>query len=146
MNFGCNEALSQATNPAPRGAYRGRAPRTKIVPPQARTVPRRNLEARGYWSANRGPDWCFFGLTSDFKTFLGWRPFFFFWRSPVFSRKIPRKIGEDLFLFGDHLFSAGKTAWISDFGRKIPLNLWSSPCLFYPDWDKFLVPLLNSHK
>ena len=31
---------------------------------------------------------------------------------------------EDLFvfLFGDHLFSAGKTAWIFDFGRKIPCN------------------------
>ena len=28
--------------PAPRGAFRGRAPQTKIVPPQARTVPRRN--------------------------------------------------------------------------------------------------------
>ena len=31
----------------------------------------------------------FCGLTPDFMTFLGWRPFFFFffWRSPVFGRK-----------------------------------------------------------
>ena len=29
---------------------------------------------------------------------------------------------EDLFFFGDHLFSAGKTAWIFDIGRKIPWN------------------------
>ena len=88
MNFGCNEALSQATNPAPRGGIPGPCPPNKnCAPPQARTVPRRNLKARGYWSANRGPDWCFFGLTSDFKTFLGWRPFF----------------------FGDHQSSAGKS-------------------------------------
>ena len=59
----------------------------------------------------------FCGLTPDFMTFLGWRPLF----------------------FGDHPFSAGKIAWIPDFGRKIPLNLCSSPCLFDPDWDKFLV-------
>ena len=26
------------------------------------------------------------------------------------------------FIFGDHLFLAGKTAWISDLGRKIPCN------------------------
>ena len=44
------------------------------------------------------------------------------------------------FLFGDHLNSAGKTAWISNIGRKIPLTFCSSPCLFDPDWDKFLVP------
>ena len=41
------------------------------------------------------------------------------------------------FVFGDHL---QKTAWISDFCRKIPLNLCSSPCSSDPDWDKFLVP------
>ena len=57
-----------------------------------------------------------------------------------FGRKIPRKIGKKLFFFGDHLFSAGKFAWISDFGRKISLYLWFSPCLFDPDWDKFLMP------
>ena len=44
------------------------------------------------------------------------------------------------FFFWDHLFWAGKTIWISDFGRKIPLNLWSSSCSIDPDWDKFLVP------
>ena len=56
-----------------------------------------------------------------------------------FGRKIPCNLSEDLF-FGDHLFSAGKTTWTSDFGRKIPLTFCSSPCLFDPEWDKFLVP------
>ena len=91
------------------GAYRGRAPRTKIVPHQARTVPRRNLKARGYWSANRGPDWCFFWTDIGFQDVFGMKAFFF-WSSHVFGRKIPRKIGEDLVLSGDHLFLAGKTA------------------------------------
>ena len=51
------------------GAFRGRAspqmtacaPQTKIVPPQAMAVPRRNSQARGHWSANRGLrllNWC----------------------------------------------------------------------------------------
>ena len=44
---------------------------------------------------------------------------FFFWRSPVFGRK---------------------NVWISDFHRKIPLNIWSSSCSFDSKWDKFLVP------
>ena len=56
------------------------------------------------------------------SVFCGWRPFF----------------------FGDHLFWAGKTAWICDFGRKIPLTFCFSPCLFHPDWDKFLLPLCPS--
>ena len=45
-----------------------------------------------------------------------------------------------VFFFGDHLFSAGKTIWISNFGRKIPQHFWSLPCSYDPDWDKFLVP------
>ena len=55
--------------PAPRGAFRGRAPQmtacapqTKIVPPQARNVPRKNQQSRGCWRANRGlilPNWVY---------------------------------------------------------------------------------------
>ena len=92
--------FSQATDPAPRGKYRGRAPRTKIVaPPPKRGLccPKEiyRLGATGVQiEAQIG---VFFGLTSDFMTFLGWRPFFL--RSPVFGRKIPCKIGEDLFFF-----------------------------------------------
>ena len=89
-----------------------------------RTVPRRNYQARGFWSANRGPNWCFLRTDTRFCDAFGMKTFF----------------------FGDHLFSAEKTAWNSDFGRKIPLSFCSSPCLFDPDWDKFLVPLSNSHK
>ena len=82
-----------------------------------------------------------------------WRPFFYFLEIICFrpekplefairnlTGEIPLNFSEDLFVFGDHLFSAGKTAWIRDFGWKIPLNLWSSPCSFHPDWYKFLMP------
>ena len=52
----------------------------------------------------------------------------FFWRS-LFC------------FFGDHHeFLAGKTFQFLIYRRKIPLNFWSSPCFFDPDWDKFLVP------
>ena len=47
------------------------APPNENFAPQARTVPRRILQARGYWSANPGPNWCFCGLTSNFMTFFG---------------------------------------------------------------------------
>ena len=55
-----------------------------------------------------------------------WRPFFFIWRSPVFGRKKPLNFwfrpGKAFefrrrpFFYWDHLFLAGKTPWISDFG------------------------------
>ena len=95
---------------------------------------------------------------------------FVFWISPVFGRKKCLNLRfraenplqfqwRPFFFFGDHLFSAGKSAWICDFGRKIlcnfsedlffwrspvygrkiPLNLCFSPCSLDPDWDKFLV-------
>ena len=57
----------------------------------------------------------FGGLTPDVMTCWGQRPFFY-------------------------LFSAGKTVRIFDFGRKIPLNFWSSPCSIDLDWNKFFVP------
>ena len=44
---------------------------------------------------------------------------------------------KDLFFFGEHLFLAGKTAWISDFGRKISCNF--SEDLFFlrsPDFGR----------
>ena len=78
------------------GAYRGRAPQmtacalpNENCAPPARTVPRRNLQAGGYTGVEIETQiGVFCGLTSDFMTFLGRRPFFFFfWRSPVFGRK-----------------------------------------------------------
>ena len=58
---------------------------------------------------------------------------------PISARK-SLEISVKTFFFGGHLISAGKTTWISDFGRKIPLNFRSTPCSFDPDRDKFLVP------
>ena len=43
---------SRGAGPALRGAFRGRAPPNESCAPQARTVPPRNLLARGYRSAN----------------------------------------------------------------------------------------------
>ena len=42
------------TGPAPRGAFRGRAPTNENSAPQARTVPQRNYQAWCYWSAIQG--------------------------------------------------------------------------------------------
>ena len=70
----------------------------------------------------------FGGLTPDFMTYLGWRPFF--WRSPVFGQYKRVKFWfrpenhlefqwrPFFFFFWDHPISAGKNVWISDFGRK----------------------------
>ena len=76
---------------------------------------------------------------------------FFFWRSPVFGRKNrlnfrfrlenPLQFQWRPFFFLEiTCLWPGKTAWISDFGRKIPLTFCSLPCVFDPEWDKFLVP------
>ena len=64
------------------------APQTKIVPPQARTVPQA--------SANRGRNWC---LPLLFSCFL--------WTGTGFHDIFGMKTF--FFLFGDHLFSAEKT-------------------------------------
>ena len=135
-------------NPAPRGAYRGRAPQmTAYAPPNENCAPPsedcapKKLTGSGLLEYKSRPK------LVDFMTFLGWD--FFFgdhlftagktaWISDS-SRKMSWNFWKDLFLGGDHPFSAGKTAWISDFGRKIPLNLCSSPCSFEPDREKFLV-------
>ena len=61
------------------------------------------------------------------------KPFFNFWRSPVFGRKKtlslwfrPKKAFEfrrrPYFFFGDHLFLAGKKPNICDFGQRKRLN------------------------
>ena len=155
------KVVISCSGPAPQGDIPGPCPpkrllvphQTKIVPPQARTVPRRNYQARGHWSANRGPNWClpavFLWTDTRFHNIFGMNTFFFgghlFSAGKTvwifgFGRKIPLTFSEDVFFFGGHLFSAGKTVLISDFGRKIPLSFWSSPCSFDPDWDKFLVP------
>ena len=80
---------------------------------------------------------------------ISWRfwdeDLFFFWRSPVFGGKNCLKLrlrAENSLQFQWRPFF-----WRSPFsGRKIPLKLCFSPCSFDPDWDKFLVPLSNSHK
>ena len=154
------------TDPAPRGAYRGCAPQltacapqTKIVPPQARTVLKgiNRLGASGAQiEAHIG---VFCGLTPNIVTFLGWRPFVFFLEitciRPEKSLDLAISAAKSLeisvktfFFFVVHQLSAEKTAWISAFGRKIPLNLCSSPCSFDPDWiiSRALMPLSNSHK
>ena len=114
----------------PRGSIPGPCPpKWLLVPPNENCTPKRGLcaeeinrlgatgvqiEAQISVCHRYFRNSC--GLTTDFMTFLEWRPFSFF--------------------FGDHLFLAGKTFEF----RKIPPNFWSSPSLFDPDWDKFLVP------
>ena len=126
--FSATSAISQLSwthcVPAPRGGIPG------LCPPKRGLCPEEinRLGASGVQIEAQISVCC--GLTPAFVTFLGWRPFFFF-------------LEIIFFFFGDHLFSAVKTAWISDFGRKIPLNLCSSPCSFHPDWDKFFVPPQN---
>ena len=120
-------------DPAPRGGIAGPCPQmTACAPPNENYAPRgedcalKKLTGSGLLECKSRPKLVF--ATVIFVLFMDWhRISWHFW-------------DDDLFLFGDHLFSAGKTAWIPDFGRKIPLNLWSSPCSFDPDWDKFLVP------
>ena len=142
-------------------------PKRKLCPPMRGLCPEEinRLGATGVQIEAQIGVFC--GLTPDLMTFLGWRPFF--WRSPIFGRKnrlnfwfrpenplqIWRKLSffleitcfrpeNPLQIWRRPFFcfwrSPVKTAWISDFGRKIPLNLCSSPCSSDPDWDKFLVP------
>ena len=106
-------------------------PQTKIVPPKRGLCPEEinRLGATGVrievqigvchrYLRN------FRGLTPNFMTYLGWRPYFFF--------------------FGDNLFSAEKNVWLTDFSQKISLNFWSTSCSFDTDWDKFLMPPCSS--
>ena len=115
-------ALVVAQTLSPRGAYRGRAlPTDCLCPPKRKLCPPKR------------------GLCPEEINRLGAS-------GAQIEVQISVFVYEDLFFFffGDHLFSAGKTAWICDFGRKIPLTFCFSSCLFHPDWDKFLVPLCRS--
>ena len=126
-------------DPAPRGANRGRAPQlTACAPPSEDCAPKK---LTGSWLLERKS-------RSKLVFFVNWHQILWsFWDENLF------------FFFGEHVFekplkiliSAGKSLAISvktffsfwrssDFGRKIPLTFCSSPCLFDPDWDKFLVP------
>ena len=124
-------------------------PQTKIAHPPSEDCAPKKLTGSGLLECKSRPKLVFF---VDWHRIL-WR----FWDEHLFFLEItcfrPKKLPEfpilagkslailvKTFFFGDHLFSAGKTAWTSDCGRKIPLNLWSTPCSFDPDWDKFLVP------
>ena len=93
-------SMIQGSRPGATGNIPGRAPpKRKLCPPKRGLCPEEinRLGATGVQIEAQIGVFC--GLTPDIMTFLGWRPFFLFFR--------------------DHPFSAGKTAWISDFGRKI---------------------------
>ena len=112
-------------NPAPRGAFPGPCPsKRKLCPPKRGLCPEEmnRIGATGVQlEAQIGVCHPYFRnfceLTRDFIKFLGRRPFF----------------------FGNHLFSAGKTVWISDFCQKIPQNF--SEDLFF---GLHLVPLIQT--
>ena len=108
------------------GACRGRAPPNDcLCPPNENSAPPSNdcapkkLTRSGLLKCKSRPKLVF--ATGIFVIFVDWH-------------RISWHFGdEDLFFFGDHLFSAGKTARIPDFGRKISCNfsedlfLWRSP-------------------
>ena len=98
------------TGPAPRGGIPGAVPpQTKIPPPKQGLFSEEinRIEATGV----------------QIEAQIGVCHWYFRYRILEYWHRISWQLwDEDLFLFGDHLFSAGKTAWISDFGRKIPLN------------------------
>ena len=148
-------------DPAPRGGITGPCPpkwlpmppKRKLCPPSEECAPKK-LTGSGLleWKSRRK---LVFFVDWHRISWRFWDEDLFFWRSPVFGGKNclnlisackPLVISEKTFIlfFEDHLFSTGKTAWISDYGREIPLNLCSSPCSFGPDWDKFLVPPFSS--
>ena len=91
------------------GAYRGRAPPTgclcptkrKLCPPKRSLSPEEINRLGASGAQIEAQISVFLWTDTGFYDVFGWRPFLFF------------------FLW-DHLFSAGKTAWNSDFGRKIP--------------------------
>ena len=118
------------SDPAPRGhtgtvppQLTACAPQTKIVPPQARTVPRRNLQGQGFWSANRGPNYCFWWTDTRFNDVFGMKTFFYFFLEIACFR--PEKPLEFAISAGKSLAISMKTFfWRSPvFGRKNRLNL-----------------------
>ena len=131
-------------------------PKWLLVPPSEDFAPKK-LTGSGLLECKSRPKLVFatgiFVVFVDFMTFLGWRLFFWdqlfsagktawipdfgwihpsnleitcFW--PAKLHEFPISAGKTLaisvktFFFWDHLFSVGKTAWIPDFGRKIPLK------------------------
>ena len=123
-----------------RGAYRGRAPPTGCLwppnencsPPKRGLCPEKinRLGASGAQIEAQINVFC--GLTPDFVTFLGWRPFFFF---EICFRL--ENSSEDLFFFEitffrpekplEILISAGKSLEISVKTFFIYLFFWRSP-------------------
>ena len=107
-------------DPAPRGAYRGLAPPNDcLCPPKRKLCPAKRglcpeeinrLGATGVQiEAQVGVCHCYFrafcGLTPDFMTFLGWRPFFL--EITCFRPEKPLEfailVGEFLWIFDLHL-------------------------------------------
>ena len=148
-------AVSLVPDPAPRGHTGAVPPKRKLCFPNRGLRPKEinRLGASGAQIEVQISVFC--GLTLDFVTFLGRRPFFFIFLEIIcFWSEKPLEF----------LISVGKTLAISmktfffwrspGFGRKNRLNF-----RFWPEnpfyflllalfiWlDKFLVPLSNSHK
>ena len=172
-------SMIQGSRPGATGGIPGRAPpkwllvppKQKLRPPKRGLCPEEINRLGATWVQIEAQIGVLCGPTPDIRTFLGWRPFFFFLEITHFR---PEKPFEFLISVGksfanlEKIFSLEitclrpenplqiwrrtlfcfwrlpvKTAWISDFGRKIPLNLCFSPCSSDPEWDKFLVPPHN---
>ena len=126
-------------DPAPRGGIRGRvpqmtacAPQTKIVPPPSEDCAPKKLTGSGLLECKSWAKLFFFcGLTPDYMTFLGWRPFILEitcfrpekpLEFPISAEKYLRKSVKTFFFFEITCFrpekplefpiSAGKFLWI----------------------------------
>ena len=98
------------------GAYRGRAPPNKNCAPPSEDCASKKFTGSGLLECKSRPRLVFFWTDIGFHNAFGMKAFF--WRSPVFGRKIPRKIGEELLFF----------FWRSPvFGQKDRLNFRFRP-------------------
>ena len=117
-------------------------PNENCVPPSEDCAPKKLTESWQLECKSR-PKLVFF---VDWQR-ISWR----FWDEDLFLEITcfrPEKLLEFAISGGKSPAISVKTFFLrsSVSGRKIPLNLCFSPCSLDPDWDKFLVPLLNSHK
>ena len=106
-------SMIQGSRPGATGGIPGRAPPKWLLvpPPPKRGLCHEEINRLGATGVQiEAQIGVFCGLTPDIMTFLGWRPF-----------------------FGDHPFSTGKTAWISNFGRKIPCKFGENLFFFFGD-------------
>ena len=97
------------------------APQIKIVPPKRGLCPEEINRLGATWVQIEAQIGVLCGLTPDIRTFLGWRPFFFFLETTHFRPEKPLEFlisaGKSLanlektfsFFFGGHLFTARKS-------------------------------------